>query len=100
VGRRDEHQLRQPATKVVELFKRSLLVVRTQIDNNGAICAANDSDIMQFSRDTYSLRVAARRRARRRLARPRRLPRRRAVVLHLLPEGDHRRGVSLSQVQP
>src|SRR3712207_2670518 len=33
--------------KVVELFKRSLLVVRTQIDNNGAICAANDSDIMQ-----------------------------------------------------
>jgi len=40
--------------KVVELFKRSLLVVRTQIDNNGAICAANDSDIMQFSRDTYS----------------------------------------------
>jgi GH15 family glucan-1,4-alpha-glucosidase len=41
-------------TKVVELFKRSLLVVRTQIDNGGAICAANDSDIMQFSRDTYS----------------------------------------------
>src|SRR5207302_4807298 len=40
--------------KVVELFKRSLLVVRTQIDNEGAIVAANDSDIMQFSRDTYS----------------------------------------------
>ena len=40
--------------KVVDLFKRSLLVVRTNIDNNGAICAANDSDIMQFSRDTYS----------------------------------------------
>src|SRR6185503_14061984 len=40
--------------KVVEIFKRSLLVVRTQIDNNGAIVAANDSDIMQFSRDTYS----------------------------------------------
>src|SRR5205823_4769466 len=40
--------------KVVEIFKRSLLIVRTQIDNNGAICAANDSDIMQFSRDTYS----------------------------------------------
>jgi glucoamylase len=41
-------------SKVVELFKRSLLVVRTQIDNDGAIIAANDSDIMQFSRDTYS----------------------------------------------
>lgn len=40
--------------KVVDLFKRSLLVVRTQIDNGGAIIAANDSDIMQFSRDTYS----------------------------------------------
>ncbi len=40
--------------KCVELFKRSLLVVRTQIDNEGAIVAANDSDIMQFSRDTYS----------------------------------------------
>jgi len=40
--------------KVLDLFKRSLLVVRTQIDNDGAIIAANDSDIMQFSRDTYS----------------------------------------------
>jgi glucoamylase len=40
--------------KVQELFKRSLLVVRTQIDNHGAVIAANDSDIMQFSRDTYS----------------------------------------------
>src|SRR4051812_15421455 len=40
--------------KVVDLFKRSLLVTRTQIDNDGAIIAANDSDIMQFSRDTYS----------------------------------------------
>ncbi len=43
-----------PSTKVVDLFKRSLMVVRTQIDNNGAIIAANDTDIMQFSRDTYS----------------------------------------------
>ncbi|HVT90228.1 MAG TPA: glycoside hydrolase family 15 protein [Tepidisphaeraceae bacterium] len=40
--------------KVVDLFKRSLLIMRTQIDNDGAIIAANDSDIMQFSRDTYS----------------------------------------------
>lgn len=43
-----------PSGKVVDLFKRSLLIVRTQIDNSGAIIAANDSDIMQFSRDTYS----------------------------------------------
>jgi glucoamylase len=40
--------------QVIELFKRSLLILRTQIDNGGAIVAANDSDIMQFSRDTYS----------------------------------------------
>ncbi len=43
-----------PGKHIVDLFKRSLLVVRTQIDNNGAIIAANDTDIMQFSRDTYS----------------------------------------------
>ncbi len=39
---------------IASLFKRSLLIIRTQINNNGAIIAANDSDIMQFSRDTYS----------------------------------------------
>ena len=39
---------------VRELYDRSLLLVRTQIDQGGAIIAANDSDIMQFSRDTYS----------------------------------------------
>jgi GH15 family glucan-1,4-alpha-glucosidase len=39
---------------IVWLFKRSLLVLRTQIDNQGAILAANDSDIIRISRDTYS----------------------------------------------
>ncbi len=39
---------------MIELFKRSLLVVRSQIDQNGAIIAANDSDILRFARDTYS----------------------------------------------
>jgi oligosaccharide amylase len=43
-----------PSQRVIELYKRSLLLVRSQIDNSGAIIAANDSDIMQFSRDTYS----------------------------------------------
>ncbi len=43
-----------PRSRVVDLFKRSLLVLRTQINNSGAIIAANDSDIMQFQRDTYS----------------------------------------------
>ncbi len=40
--------------KVVDLFKRSLLTIRTQIDEGGAIIAANDHDIAQFARDTYS----------------------------------------------
>ncbi|MFO0579451.1 MAG: glycoside hydrolase family 15 protein [Polyangia bacterium] len=39
---------------IVDLYRRSLLVLRTQIDNNGAIIAANDSDVTQFNRDTYS----------------------------------------------
>jgi glucoamylase len=39
---------------IVDRFKRSLLVVRTQIDNGGAIIAANDADMVQLARDTYS----------------------------------------------
>ncbi len=39
---------------LIDLYKRSLLIVRTQIDEGGGILAANDSDIMQFARDTYS----------------------------------------------
>lgn len=40
--------------KVLRLLKQSLLILRTQIDNNGAIIAANDTDIFIFARDTYS----------------------------------------------
>ncbi len=40
--------------KVAQLYRRSLLIIRTQVDNGGAIIAANDSDNMQFNRDTYS----------------------------------------------
>ncbi len=40
--------------ELVTLYKRALLVARTQIDEGGAIIAANDSDITQFARDTYS----------------------------------------------
>jgi oligosaccharide amylase len=35
-------------------LRRSILIVRTQIDNGGAIIAANDSDSIIFNRDTYS----------------------------------------------
>ncbi len=40
--------------KVVQMFKRSLLVLRTQIDNRGGIIASSDSDILRFNKDTYS----------------------------------------------
>jgi GH15 family glucan-1,4-alpha-glucosidase len=40
--------------KVVELYKKSLIILRTNIDSGGAIIAANDSDIQHFARDTYS----------------------------------------------
>ncbi len=40
--------------EVVELYKRSLLIVRTQIDNQGAILAANDFDVTERATDHYS----------------------------------------------
>ena len=39
---------------VCQLYRRSLLILRTQIDNNGAIIAANDFDIARSGRDTYA----------------------------------------------
>jgi len=41
-------------TKIVEQCKKSLLILRTNIDSHGAILAGNDSDILHFARDTYS----------------------------------------------
>ncbi len=40
--------------KVRRLYSLSLLIIRTQIDDGGAIIAANDSDITSAVRDTYS----------------------------------------------
>jgi glucoamylase len=40
--------------EIVELYKRSLLIVRTQTDNQGAIIAANDSDVTIRATDHYS----------------------------------------------
>jgi GH15 family glucan-1,4-alpha-glucosidase len=40
--------------KVGELYHRSLLILRTQIDGAGGILAGNDSDVIHFNRDTYS----------------------------------------------
>lgn len=40
--------------EVRTFFRRSLLILRTQIDNGGAILAANDSDTLDYNRDSYS----------------------------------------------
>lgn len=40
--------------RLADLYRRSLLILRSQIDNNGAILAANDYDIAGFNHDTYS----------------------------------------------
>ncbi|MFA5343023.1 MAG: glycoside hydrolase family 15 protein [Kiritimatiellia bacterium] len=40
--------------EIWRLYKKSLLICRTQIDNCGSIIAANDSDAAYFNRDTYS----------------------------------------------
>ena len=39
--------------KVVDLFKKSLLIIRTHCDNNGGILASGDSGDLQYGRDTY-----------------------------------------------
>jgi oligosaccharide amylase len=41
-------------TDLIELYKRSLLLIRIHADNRGGIVAAADSDITAFNRDTYT----------------------------------------------
>lgn len=53
------HPAREPKlgalpAPVATLFRRSILVIRTQIDSGGAILAANDSDIMETARAHYA----------------------------------------------
>ncbi len=38
---------------ILKFYHRSLLVLRTQVDNRGAILAANDSDVIAYNRDSY-----------------------------------------------
>jgi GH15 family glucan-1,4-alpha-glucosidase len=40
--------------EIADLYKRSLLVIRTQCDNSGAVLAANDSDVQWGHNDNYS----------------------------------------------
>ena len=49
---KEHFELKGVPDEIVKLFKRSLLIIRTQTDAGGAIIAANDSDIMLFNKDT------------------------------------------------
>lgn len=40
--------------ELVALFKKSLFVLRAHVDNNGAVIASTDSDMLQGGRDTYA----------------------------------------------
>src|SRR5574341_469896 len=51
---KETNDLTHLSPDLANLYRRSLLVIRTQIDNGGAIIAANDFDITTFARDTYS----------------------------------------------
>ncbi|WP_136795629.1 glycoside hydrolase family 15 protein [Desulfosediminicola ganghwensis] len=51
---KEAHHFACISEKLCRLYRRSLLILRTQIDNRGAILAANDFDIAAFNRDTYS----------------------------------------------
>jgi len=53
-ARDEEPRLCRLPDPIRDIFIRSLLVIRTQIDNGGAILAANDSDIMETARAHYS----------------------------------------------
>lgn len=39
---------------IVDLFKKSLFILRAHVDNNGSILASGDSSLLQYGRDTYS----------------------------------------------
>ena len=50
----DRQELVEIPPEIAQLYTRSLLILRTLTDNHGGIIAANDSDLLQFGRDTYS----------------------------------------------
>ncbi len=51
---KNDTDFRELPEQVVQMYKRSLLVIRTQIDNGGAMLAANDSDVAERATDHYS----------------------------------------------
>ena len=52
--RKETPPLHLAPENLAALYRRSLLVLATQIDWQGGILAATDSDVIQFNRDTYA----------------------------------------------
>ena len=52
--RKDQRGLDPLPELIVQRYNQSLLIIRSQIDHDGAVTAANDTDITGFVRDTYS----------------------------------------------
>jgi GH15 family glucan-1,4-alpha-glucosidase len=52
--RKETPPLEHLPESIARMYRRSLLILSTQADWQGGITAANDSDIIQFARDTYS----------------------------------------------
>lgn len=42
------------SSRIKKLYKRSLIICRTQINNSGSIISGNDSDVIGYNQDTYS----------------------------------------------
>jgi GH15 family glucan-1,4-alpha-glucosidase len=51
---KDDQSFADLSSGLVRLYKHSLLILRTQIDDAGGILAANDADVEHFYNDTYS----------------------------------------------
>jgi glucoamylase len=52
--RKETPPLQLVPENLATLYRRSLLILSTQIDWQGGILAATDSDVIQFNRDTYA----------------------------------------------
>ena len=52
--RKNDTDYRSLPEKIIEMYVRSLLIIRTQIDRGGAMLAANDSDVAERATDHYS----------------------------------------------
>jgi glucoamylase len=51
---KNDKDLRELPDAVADLYRRSLLIIHTQIDKGGAILAANDHDVTERATDHYS----------------------------------------------